>query len=454
MKNAKYLVILSVLFSMTALAGTRTVESKTLKNGMKVFFIQDTALPRVGFQALVKVGRLNEPASMYGVSDIVAEMLDQGTQKRKAEQLITDLADLGLSFYGSSGDDYTMYGMDSLSNLKEKSFQLFWEMMTSPRFDKSDFQRLKSSYIARLKKQSDDPGSFASDAFMEYLWVGHPFGVSQKKELKTVESLEVLQVQKFYDEFYYPQNLMVSVVGNIDKKYKVWVITQLEAWKKKNNKQDFVETSAPQKIEKTQIRLISKEKLAQTQIRIGQLGISRTNPDYIKLRIANEILGGGFSSRLMQKVRDDLGLTYSISSSISSTKDFGALLVTTFSKNETVGPALKETLKIYQNFANEGVTEKELMAAKAQLKGQFPRAIETADRLVANYLIFDFMGLDTSYFDNYNKLIDQVNLTDLNMTIRKYYQPHQLKVLIYGDQSKILSQLSEYKPEVLTLTTD
>ena len=113
------LFLFSVLINIDSKAELRKVEEQTLSNGMHLYFIEDQSLPRVSFQALVKVGRIYEPASMYGVSRLVAEMLDQGTQKKTSQQMINDLADIGTGFGASVGDEYSIFSMDSLSNLKD-----------------------------------------------------------------------------------------------------------------------------------------------------------------------------------------------------------------------------------------------------------------------------------------------------------------------------------------------
>ena len=198
----------------------------------------------------------------------------------------------------------------------------------------------------------------------------------------------------------------------------------------------------------TKMKFFTKPNLKQTQIRLGQRGIPRNNEDFLKLRLANEILGGGFSSRLNQKIRDDLGLTYSIGSSIDARSDRGIFIVSTFTKNETAGKTLTETLAVFQEFVENGVNETELRAAKNLLIGQFPKVIETPDRLASTYMFLDFYGVPRSYLSDFIKNLEKISLTEVNEVIKKYYHPRNFRIVVYGDENIVMPQLSDFKPEV------
>jgi len=198
------------------------------------------------------------------------------------------------------------------------------------------------------------------------------------------------------------------------------------------------------------VKLIVKKGLKQTQIRLSQVGIDRKDPDFIPLRLANEALGGSLGSRLNQKVREDLGLTYSIYSSFDVRKDRGSFDISTFIKNETAAKALDETLKVVADYDAGGATDAEVAASRNQLVGQFPRAIETADRLVYNLLVLDFYGISNDYLVDYIKNVNKIKMKEINGAFKRHVDPKNFKVVVYGDSS-IVPQFEKYKPEIIRL---
>ena len=185
----------------------------------------------------------------------------------------------------------------------------------------------------------------------------------------------------------------------------------------------------------------NKPSAQQTQIRIGHIGLKRSHPDYMSVRLANFILGGDFTSRLNQRIRDDLGLTYSISSSFDFRLNEGPFLISTFSRHDVVGKVLEETLKMMNDFVDKGVTEQELNTAKSVFKGQFPAVIETADRYAGNINALRFYGVGEAYLANFNQLVSAVSVKQVNEAIKKYFKTQNLTVVLYTDKEKVMSQL-------------
>ena len=147
-------------------------------------------------------------------------------------------------------------------------------------------------------------------------------------------------------------------------------------------------------------------------------------------------------------MRDDLGLTYSIYSSFEARKERGSFDISTFTKNETAGKTVDETLGVLSSYLETGADEKEISASRNQLIGQFPRAIETADRLAYNLLALDFYGISMDYLTDYNKNVAAISAKDAHAAIKKALSAQNVKVLVYGDD-KIVSQFEKYKPEIV-----
>jgi zinc protease len=316
----------------------------------------------------------------------------------------------------------------------------------NPAFKDPEINRIRSQMLASLQKKIDNPSAYADLQMDQYLYGSHPYGREVDGTPDGLKASRKQEVIRHYLTFYRPNNATLAVVGKFSEDFEAKVQAAYGKWSRRTI--PVVKVDAAPAIEGVKVKLILKKGLQQTQIRISELGIARSNEDFLRLRLANEVLGGGFASRLNQKVRDDLGLTYSIASAFEARKDRGSFDIQTFTKNETAGKTLDESLAVFSNYVDVGPTDKEVNASRNQLIGQFPRAIETADRLAYNLLALDFYGIPVDYLTDYNKNVNAISVGDAQAAIKRALNTKNLKVLVYGD-AKIASQFEKYKPEIV-----
>lgn len=420
-------------------------KERLLENGLKIVFVRDTTLPRISLTLMVKTGSLQEPAAKAGLNATTAYLLEQGTQSKSATKVADEFGQLGSALDISPGTDVTTIYSDSLTTGAQPLLALFSDVAMNPAFKEGEISRIRSQLVASLQKKVDNPSTFADDKINEFVFGAHPYGRDVHGTPDTLKGLSKQDIIKHYLTFYRPNNSSLAVVGNFDEAFEKDVEDVFGKWTKRTIPEVHVE--APPEIDSVKVKLIVKKGLQQAQVRISTLGIARTDDDYLRLRLANEVLGGSFASRLNQKIRSELGLTYSIYSSFDVRKQRGSFEISTFTKNETAGKTLEETLKVLGNYLANGAQENEVTAARNQLIGQFPRAIETADRLAYNMLVLDFYGIPYDYLTDFNKNVEGIRLKDANMAMAKALNAQKLKVVIYGDE-KIISQFESYKPEI------
>lgn len=420
----------------------------SLANGLKIFLIHDASLPRVSLTLMLKTGSMQEPSARPGLNALTSYLLEQGTQTRTAIKIADDFGQLGSEIDINPGADITTVYADSLTTGASELLTLFSDVVMNPAFKDAEVSRMRSQMVAALQKKIDNPSAYADDEMDKYLFGAHPYGRDVNGTIEGVRGITKQDIIKHYLTFYRPNNASLAVVGNFGEDYEKQVQEAFAKWTKRTIPQ--VQAEAPPATESLQVKLIVKKGLQQTQIRIGQLGISRDSADYLPLRLGNEVLGGGFASRLNQSVRDDLGLTYSIYSSFDVRKERGSFEVSTFTKNETAGKTFEEALKVVSGYVEQGAQESEITAGRNQMVGQFPRAIETADRLAYNLLALDFYGIPVDYLTNFNKNVAGISLKEANSAFKRTVEPMKLKVLVYGDE-KIIPQFEKYKPEVVKL---
>lgn len=420
---------------------------RELPNGLRVYFIRDETLPRVSFQALVKAGSRQEPADLQGLNSLVASLLDQGTTSKSAEALAEAFNALGTEFNASPGDDFTMLGASTLSPEADRLLDLFHDVLMNPAFSEKELNRSRDQYKSALKRRLDNAAGYASREYERYLYGDHPYGRDSWGTNESLDRIRRTDLLRYYLSWYRPNNTLLAVTGRFGPEFEAKVEQMFGQWAKREIK----ETPAPPPaaVEKLTVRLVSKPSLVQTQLRFGQIGIARADADYVKMMLANEALGGGFGSRLMQRIRDDLGLTYSISSGVDARLVTGSFGITTFTKNDSVGRTIQETLTVYRQYVEKGITAEELATAKAQIIGQYPRGIETADQMAGQLLRMDFYGRPLNYLTEFPKIVAATGLDEVNAAIKKHMRADGMKILVYGDEKAVAAQLKDLNPEIV-----
>lgn len=423
----------------------RPYKQVVLENGLKLYFVRDTSLPRLSFTLLVKSGTLQEPKGFAGLNSLTANLLEQGTQTRSAMVLADELGSLGTALDIEANSDFTTIYADALTTGADKLLNLFADVTMNPAFKDAEIGRLKSQMVAALKKKVDDPSRYADSRMDAFLYGEHPYSRDVLGDIASVSKIKKQNIIRHYLSFYKPNNASLAVVGNFTDEYEKNVEAAFAKWTKRKTPE--VTWSAPPPVESVQVKLIVKKGLQQTQIRLSSIGVARNNDKFLPLRLSNETLGGGFASRLNQKVRDDLGLTYSIYSGFDARKDTGSFEISTFSKNESAGQTLQETLNVLQDYSKTGANDSETAAGKSQLIGQFPRVIETADRLAYNLMVLDLMGIPADYLSNFIKNVSRLKSKAAHESFTQVVDPTKIKILVYGDE-KIIPQFEKWKPEI------
>lgn len=419
-------------------------EEKLLANGLKIIYVTDRKLPYVSFSLMVKGGASLDPKNKSGLSSFVAELLDKGTAKMSATQIAQTLDQMGADFSSSASKDYFLVNASSLASQSDRLLDVLGSIVKDPSFSAGEVERARRNFIARIKKRVDDADDFADLAWMSYLFGDHSYARPISGTLKSIGHIRRKNIIQHYLRFFRPNNALLAVTGQYSDEFKQKLEKSFGAWENRplaSLQQPHVEP--PQGL---RIQLVDKPGLVQTQIRMGHLGISRSNKDYLVLRLANTILGGAFASRLMDRVRKDLGLTYSISSGFDSGMDLGSFDISTFTKNQTVGQTIAEVLKTFKLFKEQGITQVELDRAKGYMKGLFPRSIETAEKLAFNLLILRLYGVDDKYLINFISDVDALSLTEVNRAIGQYFDPENLKILVYSNATEVSEQLKPIAP--------
>ncbi|MGE4133023.1 MAG: M16 family metallopeptidase [Bdellovibrionales bacterium] len=412
----------------------RKFETQTLKNGLVVLWIPDQALPYVSFQMMVKTGSSQDFRGKEGLAGFTAAMLEKGTKQRGAVRLAEDMEQIGSSFSVSVEPDYTNMSLSSLSFDRDTALELFHEVALSPTFPQGEINRHRKLLLGSLQKLADSPESFADYLMPKFLFGDHPYGHESAGTPKSVRAITQADMKRFYSNYYVPSNSVLAVVGQYDDAFKNKVIADFEGWKS----QPLPNMDLPDfpKWNGLQTLLVNRSDLNQAQIQIGFKGVPRNIPEYMELRAALKILGESFGSRLFEEIRVRRGLTYHIRSWFDPRLKSGPMGIYTFTRVDKIGETVEETLKTYRQFIKDGVTNGEVDTVKALMRGQFPRTFETPEALAYQLLILNRYGVPTSYLTGYYDTLNAISKESINATIRKYFDPENLRILVYAPKSK------------------
>lgn len=425
--------------------GVRLPEHQELElsNGLRVLFIRDKSLPRVNIMALVGSGAIRDPKDKAGLSFLTASLLDEGSEKHSSAEVAEKLESLGADLSIQPGYDFTYLSIRGLSYTRDTLLDSFLEVLLSPKFDPTEIERLKRQIQGSLAKMEDDPDQFADRLFAKELFNGHPYALPTMGEVASVNRLQRSDIIDFYKSNFIPKNTTIAVVGDFDDMFLQQVKTKFSTWISDKKQSGPLRVPSETPSHGLSLKVKNKKGLVQAQIRMGHIFIDRSHPDFLSLRAANMALGGAFASRLNQHVRDDLGLTYGISSSFDARRYSGPFMIDTFTRNDKVGEAVSATLEVYKNFADKGLTDEELQASKSVMIGQFPRAVETMDSLAYQMLALRYYGIDDTYLTRFVTNVKALTLPTVNATLKKYFHPDQLEIVIYGDGSAFENQLKK-----------
>jgi zinc protease len=426
---------LALLVALPAAASTKlpAYTKTTLKNGLTVFIMPTQRLPLVDFRLVARAGSVNDPSGKEGLASLTADLLTQGAGARNAQQVAEDIAFVGGELGASAGSEQVIVTCEVLKKDFATGLEMFRDVIMSPTFPAEEFERKKSEAIGAIAANKDDPGTVANDQLLPFMMGNSALGHPPIGWESAVQGLTRDDVVGFHREFLAPDNAMLAVVGDVDPKATLKAIEQaFKNWRKSGRKQG--EPYPPlAKNTGRRIAVVDKPEVTQTQIRFACVGVPRNHPDYYPIAVTNTILGAGFTSRLVDEIRVNKGLTYSISSQFAMYRNAGLFRINTFTRNETIRETVDEVLKVVEGLRNDGPKPEELEKSKAYLTGLYPLGLQAPDNLAARLLDVEFYGLPADYIETYSDRIGGVTMEDSRRVLKSYYCTKDLNILLVSN---------------------
>ncbi len=404
-------------------------------NGLTVLVLEQHALPILQIHALIRAGAAQDPPSKAGLANLVADLLDEGTRARSATQIAEQIDFVGGDLSIDVSADYTTVSASVLTKDTGLGFELLADVMLNPSFPKKEFSRVRTHVLGAIQSEEEAPELVAVKAFNRLVFGTHPYRWPVNGTQESVKKITRQDVREFFRREYLPNQTILTIVGDIEPGQAAGLVAQrFGDWKPRTPSARRYQK--PKLMTKPVSRLIDR-RLTQSTIVLGHMGISRTNPDFYAVRVMNYILGsGGFSSRLMDSIRDKQGLAYGVYSSFDANLMPGAFSVSLQTRNETTNRAIEQVVTEIKGMREKAVTIEELADAKAYLMGSFPRRLDTTGKLARVLSLVEFYGLGLNYFADYPTWIEEVTGEDVLRVAKKYLHPDRYALIVVGDQAK------------------
>lgn len=401
-------------------------------NGLTLLLVAKTSLPVVTVSAMIKGGSAADPQSLYGLANFTAEMLSRGTSSRTAQQIaqVFDLAGAQYSVRCDYGASY--FSLTCLSQDLEQLLPVFMDLLQNPAMDSSEVERLKDQMITSIQAQQDRPMVISRDAFEKWLYGSHQYSHPVEGEESTVAAIKAADLKAFHKKYFVPNNTVIAVVGDIKPARTQGLFKKLAKTWTKAETPATVFGHIPD-ITKPGLQMIHRP-ISQAYVVLGFLGPQRLDPDYQAARLMNYILGGGgFVSRLVNKIRVQQGLAYDVDSYFSPRLEYGPYTFTVQTKCQTADTAVKTMLLEMDRIQKEPVSDQELLEAKNYFRGSYPFRYETNAQIAGQILGAELYGLT---LDQVKKDLEEIQLVtkeDVMKAAQRLLKPRNYLVVMTTD---------------------
>ncbi len=415
-------------------------QSFTLENGLKVFVVENHKLPRVAFSLVLDIDPIVEGKNA-GFISTSGQLLTRGTTNRSKAQLDEEVDFIGASLSSSSSSVFA----SSLTKHVDKLLELMSDVTLRPSFSPEELEKIKTETISGLQANKEDPEAIASDVtgILRY-GKDHPYGELITEE--TVGRIDLEACKSYYQTYFKPNVAYLAIVGDINKAEAEKLVGKyFGTWTAGEVPKFSYETpSAPSM---TQVAIVDRPQSVQSVINITYpVDLKPGHPDVVKSRVMNTILGGGFSSNLMQNLREDHAYTYGAGSSLSSDKLVGSFNAGASVRNEVTDSSVVEFMYELNRIKTEPITEQQLQSIKNYITGSFARSLESPQTIANFALNIERYGLAKDYYANYLKNIQNVTLADVTEMANKYIKPENAHIVVVGKASEIAEKLKQFGP--------
>jgi zinc protease len=412
-----------------------------LSNGLPVILLEKHEVPLVQVNLMVRTGAVSDPPGKSGLASMTAAMLTEGAGKRNALELADAIDYLGASLTAGAGFHTTVVELHTPLSKLDSALALMSDVALRPTFPSEELERIRKERLTVLVQWHDEPRAIASVLFNKTLYgTKHPYGLPSIGDEQSLRSFTTQELKTFHANHFNAGNSSLIVVGDVAvnavRQKLENAFGEMEA-----GKEEKVSLPSVEQVQKREIYLVDKPGAAQTEVRIGRIGVPRLTDDYYSISVLNTILGGSFTSRLNQNLREQHGYTYGANSRFDFRPEAGPFLAGAAVQTAATDKALAEFMKELKGILDP-IPDEELTRAKNYLALRFPGNFETVSQIAGQLSELVVYGLPDDYFNRYVEKILAVTKEDVQRVAKKYIDPEKIAIILVGDRKQITSGVS------------
>jgi zinc protease len=418
-------------------------ETFTLPNGMKVTLAQYGAVPIVSVRADIAFGRANESADQVWISDLLTELMKEGTATLTAPQIANEAARMGGQFNFGPGTDSSSAGIDVLSEFAPDAVKLIADILQHPTLPPAELERVRGNLLRQLSVQLATPQAQANQVFAATLYPDHPYGRLFPTESQ-LKRYAMEDVRKFYAANLGAQRTHLYVVGRFDPAVRKTIAAAFADW----NPGPPVQRNPPSELAKPQLIVVDRPGAVQSTLRIGlPIAVTPAAEDYIPLEVTDTLLGGAFTSRITKNIREQKGYTYSPYSQVlarfHATRWQESADVTT----KFTADSIREIFFEVSRLRKDPPDAKELKGIQNLLGGIFVLQNSSNQGIIGQLSFLELHGLSQDYIRNYIQKVNAVSRGDVQRISENYLNPGKMTLVVVGDKAKIEESLKPFQPK-------
>lgn len=433
---------------MSSKAGTRRVE---LEGGATLLLEESHLVPLVAITVALRTGALYDPEGREGLYRYAGRMLRRGAGALSSSDIEDAIDRLGSEIGVDAASSSFSFGGQVIRRSLDPFVELAGTLLASPTFSEDEAAKLRRESVAELVEARDNDRSLAQRAFRRAMFPNHGYGRFASGTPESVAAITASEARALHGQHFRQKNAIVTFSGDVDEATAVAAATRLLRGLPAGEP-TLIETPEPPKVAGRRLVFVDKPERTQTQILIGTLGTSATDPDHVPLLIANAVFGGTFTSRLMREVRSKRGWSYGASSRLGIDRRRQSFSMWTFPAATDAAACIALELELFEAFVKDGITARELGFIKKYLTRSYAFEIDTPHKRVHQALDVDLYGLPADYYSSHTAHVDAVTVDAAREAVQRRLDPESLLFVVVGTAKDILKPIQDAIPRLSETT--
>ena len=418
-------------------------EVEKLSNGLTLVWFLGEKIPVIDLALMVKSGYRDDPMGKSGTTELTSSLLDRGSGGQSAQAIARAVESLGASRYASSDEDSFSIGVHGLAPDASQLLELLALIALKPDFLEPEFKREQARTLDRWGHIGENADWLAALTYRRVVMGGTEYGRGSFVSASEFAKVKREDVVAYHQTHFVPSNSILMVVGRVDRAaFRAKILEKFgePAWTgpatpARSGRRPYSYDRL--KLNRGQVLIVDRQGLTQAEVRMGFRAPPFQSPDHYALVVANALLGEYFNSRLNSLVRDKLGLTYSIGSGFSYSRDMGVFTISTAGKNETVGQLIRKSVEVLKDLRKGPIPTAEVNMAKEYLVGGFPVSNSTLGAVAARWLGGHVLDLGPEFLNEFMPKVSKIEPPDVIAAVAKHLDAGNLKIIVAGDAQAI-----------------